>query len=169
MKSAGIPVNTDADPQFEAVDWVVTITNSSGVAKTGVVVNDANANSLQGTVFNNGGGSCSPATGAGPWTCSVPAKAGAVNGLAQLTVRTTLPNYNVCVGTSGTNTAVLSGGIVGTSNPANYNIAAQPNDPSCFSSITAHKIEEGFLATHTPTTWPIGLSGSATPSEPEHH
>ncbi|MGE3421768.1 MAG: hypothetical protein AB7N24_06900 [Dehalococcoidia bacterium] len=163
-KSAGVPTQSQANPGgiFEYVDWTITLTNNAQSAKTGVVVTDAAANNLLSVVAIGSGGSCAPGTGAGPWTCTIPAKSGNTNGQLTLTVRTTLDPYNICDGTSGSNTVNVTGGATGTST-ASFSIPAVPDDSSCLGTIVVHKEEGGFLA-NASNTWNFGLSGGTPKS-----
>ncbi|MEO8541641.1 MAG: hypothetical protein ABI577_18015, partial [bacterium] len=160
-KSNGVP-GTIVGGKYTTVDWTITLTNSALSAKTGVVVTDASANNLISVTQVGTGGSCTPGTGAGPWTCVIPAKVSNTNGQLALKVRSTVPDYNVCVGTNGANTVTVTGGATGTGN-ATYTIPANPNDPSCLGKITVHKEEAGSKVT-TSDTWHFALSGGTSAS-----
>jgi hypothetical protein len=156
-KAAGVPSNLVAG-KYTTVDWAITLTNTAATAKT-VTVTDTGSTFLSATPS----GACTPTTvgGSGPWSCTIPAKANNQNGLVTLNVRTTVPDYNVCTGTSGSNTVTVSGGATGQST-APFTIAGNPNAPSCLGTIVVHKeIGAGAFAT-PPATWNFSLSGTGT-------
>ncbi|MFN8618537.1 MAG: CARDB domain-containing protein [Dehalococcoidia bacterium] len=156
-KAAGVPSNLVAG-KYTTVDWAITLTNTAAAAKT-VTVTDTGSTFLSATPS----GACTPTTvgGGGPWSCTIPAKANNQNGLVTLNVRTTVPDYNVCTGTSGSNTVAVSGGATGQST-APFTIAGNPNAPSCLGTIVVHKeIGAGAFAT-PPATWNFSLSGTGT-------
>jgi|GEM_PF-2152523 len=159
VKANGVPGHSTPGGAFEYVDWKITIQNTSASAKT-TTVTDANANNLISVAQIGTGGSCTPASGPGPWDCTVPAKAGGTNGQLELTVRTTLAAYNACQGTSGTNQAVLTGQIAAQSNVAEFTIFPDPQHPDCLGAIKVYKEEAGYLAdSGQDNTWNFSLSG----------
>ena len=164
-KANGVPTQDAGNPGgiFEYVDWTITLTNSALTAKT------TSRSSTRAPI------ACIPSLRLAQADRARPAQVQArgsarspprrtVQRAATLKVRTTLGGYNVCEGTSGSNTVTVEDGATGTST-ASFTIPAQPDDPSCLGTIVVHKEEGGYLANAKLTLWNFALSGGTAKTD----